>query len=551
MADQPSRPGRHLDAAGPREVVYCHQCEHEWYQDEYGLVCPRCEGEITEIVSYIVPPPPLSILTNQQVTPESDPRPSQDAPQTSPELRGLHNHNPWADSDVSDPEEADIEEHITHGPGGSLFISQTIRSHGGRPRGARGPRRPGRPGDPNDVMNDFQNMLGNLMGGEFRPGMTGRSGRDDLFPPPMGFRINGNRMGSPGGPGGPHVVGGHFTFQAGRLQPRNVNESQAPPDIATYASPSPRSPRGRALYVVSVTAPPDQLARLIGSLFGNLGPPEPGDHQARGGMPPGLQGLFASLLNPANARAGDAVYSQEALDQIISTLMEQHPTSNAPGPASPDAIAALPKKKLEEKELGPEGKGECSVCMDDVHIGDEVVMLPCNHWFHEPCAGAWLSEHNTCPICRKGIDGDASASPNPPSPTTAAAGERPRRASLRSRMRNADNGAARRNQDRLDSIRNTGRLSLTTEAGPMRWQAVGDPGMDYSHHMPGSFSSSRRRDSEMSENQRDTRRGNTSGSDRSRDSRRSSGSTSGGGNGSSGPLDWLRNRFSGSDRRRD
>lgn len=43
--------GRHLDATGAREVVYCHQCENEWYQDEHGLVCPACEGEIIEIVS--------------------------------------------------------------------------------------------------------------------------------------------------------------------------------------------------------------------------------------------------------------------------------------------------------------------------------------------------------------------------------------------------------------------------------------------------------------------------------------------------------------------
>lgn len=41
-----------LDASGPRDVVFCHQCEHEWYQDEACLICPRCEGEITEIVSF-------------------------------------------------------------------------------------------------------------------------------------------------------------------------------------------------------------------------------------------------------------------------------------------------------------------------------------------------------------------------------------------------------------------------------------------------------------------------------------------------------------------
>jgi E3 ubiquitin-protein ligase RNF115/126 len=406
-------------------------------------------------------------------------------------------------------------------------------------------------------MRDFQNMLGNLMGPNFRLGPPGRSGHEELFPPPpMGFPL--------GGGAGPGVIGGRFTYTTGRLHPRNVNEPQPPPDIATYASPSPsshrgRTPNGRSLYVVSITAPPDQLARLIGNIFGGLGPPgPPGDNEARAGVPPGLQGLFASLLNPANARVGDAVYSQEALDQIISTLMEQHPTSNAPGPASPDAIAALPKKKLDDKLLGPEGKGECSVCMDDVHIGDEVVMLPCNHWFHETCAGAWLGEHNTCPICRKGIEGDAApASPPPNSRSSSQVGQpwsRPerlsRRLSLGSRLSRENTGS--RNEARLDSIRNDGRLTPTEESSSRRWAIVGD-GNDYARApMPGSFSSPRRRDSEMSvENQRESRRGNTSGSDRSRDSRRNSGSASGGGNGGTGAMAWLRDRFSGgNDRQR-
>jgi len=120
----------------------------------------------------------------------------------------------------------------------------------------------------------------------------------------------------------------------------------------------------------------------------------------------GLHGLFAGLLSPALAVSGDAVYSQEALDRIISTLMEQHPTSNAPGPAPPEAIASLPKKKVDEKMLGPQGKAECSVCMDDVVLGEEVVVLPCSHWFHEVCVKVWLSEHNTCPICRTGVSAE-------------------------------------------------------------------------------------------------------------------------------------------------
>lgn len=52
MADIPERHdrGRRLDAR-EREVVFCHQCHSEWYFDDHRLVCPTCEGEVTEIVS--------------------------------------------------------------------------------------------------------------------------------------------------------------------------------------------------------------------------------------------------------------------------------------------------------------------------------------------------------------------------------------------------------------------------------------------------------------------------------------------------------------------
>ncbi|KAL8779292.1 MAG: hypothetical protein Q9213_007005 [Squamulea squamosa] len=100
---------------------------------------------------------------------------------------------------------------------------------------------------------------------------------------------------------------------------------------------------------------------------------------------PGLQQLFASVLNPANAAHGDVVYSQEALDRIISQFMEQHNGSSAPGPASAAAISALPTQNVNTDMLGSDGKAECSVCMDNVELGDEVTVLPCRHWFHGDC----------------------------------------------------------------------------------------------------------------------------------------------------------------------
>ena len=131
------------------------------------------------------------------------------------------------------------------------------------------------------------------------------------------------------------------------------------------------------------------------------GPGAPHNNPGAPNFPP-LQ-FFAHFLNPANARHGDAVYSEEALDRIISQFMEAQNGHTAPGPASAEAIAQLPKRKADESILGSDGKAECSVCMDNVEMGDEVTVLPCSHWFHGDCVGAWLKEHDTCPHCRQGI----------------------------------------------------------------------------------------------------------------------------------------------------
>jgi E3 ubiquitin-protein ligase RNF115/126 len=571
MADPP--PGRtgsssHLDASGPREVVYCHQCDNEWYKEQFGLKCPRCEGEATEIVS-----PSTQMQRGErrsgmasdftlQVTADNDPRGRESTPEPLEDLDPLHDPDPWLDDYVPDPDEGDVEEFITHSPGGrTTFFSQTYTSRGTRapPGNPRNRRPPIDPDDPTNVIREIHNMVGHLMGSNLRQGRAGRSGPEALFPrgepEPLRRTHFGGRMAG-GGMDGPHIVGHRFTWTTSGRQPRGDPEAQdiGAEDIASYASPvSPRPASGPSFLVISIRARPDQLASLLGGFFNAMGPlgqmqhPDGEPNGPRGNMPLGLQGLFASLLNPANAVAGDAVYSQEALDTIISTLMEQHPQSNAPGPASQEAIASLPKKNLDEKMLGPELKAECSVCMDDVTVGDEVVVLPCTHWFHEACATAWLNEHNTCPICRTGIGGEQP----PPLPQPASENSLPAVLPIIGddfRPRRTPYRRSSANEARLNAIRDRGRLPPTAESSTRRYQLVGDPTRPRNRtpsppSMSGGYGSYyRRRDSEISENQRESRR-NTSGSDRSQRSS-NSGNTgeSGGSGGSGGPMSWLRFR---------
>jgi len=128
-----------------------------------------------------------------------------------------------------------------------------------------------------------------------------------------------------------------------------------------------------------------------------------GDGRDGRGAPQGLDDIFQMFGMGRGGVHGDAVYSQEALDRIITQLMEQHQSGNAPGPASADAIQSLPTKKITDADFGDNGKAECSICMDEAEVGSSVTILPCSHWFHFDCINAWLSEHDTCPHCRQGI----------------------------------------------------------------------------------------------------------------------------------------------------
>lgn len=554
MADQPQEQGRRLDATGSREIVYCHHCENDWYRDESGLVCPRCDSDITEIVWPRSRRRNSGIYTDLfQISAENDPRPPElPTPLSADELRGLREHDPWEHhDDDSDPEVGDIREFVRDNPQGrTTFISRTFRSSPREVFSSGSSRQPPNPSDPaSQTIRDFEGIISGILGPNTRvSGPPGELGESPFGPPgPRPGEPSGPPPGAPPGwghfhpadtPGDqpqPRIYGGRVTFQFGGPPPRafNAGEDQGPQeqDLTTYAPPSQRPP---AILILVLQGRPNEAPRILRDLMLVLQPP--GANGGANAQNPlgGLHGLFAGLLNPANAVSGDAVYSQEALDRIISTLMEQHPTSNAPGPAPAEAIASLQKKKTDKEMLGPEGNAECSVCMDDVVLDEEVVALPCSHWFHEACVKAWLSEHNTCPICRTGVARDGTAVPagtNPPtSPVNVGGQNSPdpfegveglppytrRSTFLRRRPSN--------NETRLASIRQTAGLEpehngrgaessgLRMNPSSRRERSVSPPS-----HVPGAYTSSNNRNTIFRRQESDTDAGSTSRRDRERE----------------------------------
>ncbi|KAG0462218.1 hypothetical protein HPP92_020694 [Vanilla planifolia] len=101
-----------------------------------------------------------------------------------------------------------------------------------------------------------------------------------------------------------------------------------------------------------------------------------------------------------------AILSQiSALDMPYAEDLDIFETGGTRG-MSKDSVELLSKFKITSENCR-DCSGErfcCSVCLQDVQVGETVRCLPyCGHIFHLPCIDGWLSIHGSCPLCRRDI----------------------------------------------------------------------------------------------------------------------------------------------------
>ena len=46
---------------------------------------------------------------------------------------------------------------------------------------------------------------------------------------------------------------------------------------------------------------------------------------------------------------------------------------------------------------------ECSICLEEFEIGNQITELPCHHPFHAHCLSLWIKENQNCPLCRVSV----------------------------------------------------------------------------------------------------------------------------------------------------
>lgn len=141
-----------------------------------------------------------------------------------------------------------------------------------------------------------------------------------------------------------------------------------------------------------------------------------------------LAGLFANNGNPGAAPAalssmlqlhsnpGDYAWGQGGLDAVITELLGQLESSGPP-PAEKEMISSLPTVCISQEQT--DCRLECPVCREEYSSGESVRKLPCLHYFHSDCIVPWLELHDTCPVCRKSLDGVDNSLPSTSEPPEA------------------------------------------------------------------------------------------------------------------------------------
>ena len=92
---------------------------------------------------------------------------------------------------------------------------------------------------------------------------------------------------------------------------------------------------------------------------------------------------------------------EENMENIINQIMMNDPNKYGNPPASKESIKKLEKFIVTNQKLISFGvENSCAVCKEEFEIKQELMLMPCKHYFHINCLLPWLNERNSCPVCR-------------------------------------------------------------------------------------------------------------------------------------------------------
>ncbi|XP_059448421.1 probable E3 ubiquitin-protein ligase RHY1A [Corylus avellana] len=152
------------------------------------------------------------------------------------------------------------------------------------------------------------------------------------------------------------------------------------------------------------------LERLRGvPLSGNRGSsrPSPYIYHSEPMLEEDIRGLF-DIVRDTGTRISTGQSESSTITELTSQIerlqLLQEPKKKPPG-LTQEALDCLRLEVFSSTVEGvaPNASQDCSICLETLLEGDELIRLPCGHRFHSACLDPWVRTCGDCPYCRRGI----------------------------------------------------------------------------------------------------------------------------------------------------
>ncbi|PWA84496.1 RING/U-box superfamily protein [Artemisia annua] len=100
--------------------------------------------------------------------------------------------------------------------------------------------------------------------------------------------------------------------------------------------------------------------------------------------------------SPFVGHSGDYLDAR-SFEELLERLAEADNSRRGPPPAALSFVNNLERVVVNNADHNGLA---CAICKDLLTVGNVVNQLPCHHLYHPSCIKPWLSNRNTCPLCR-------------------------------------------------------------------------------------------------------------------------------------------------------